>query len=46
MTHRVHIMHETRCTSCSELIRPGEIARIPGWKQLTHEHCSSEEADQ
>lgn len=46
MTHRVQIMHETSCTSCSRPIHPGEIARIPGWKQLTHEHCSSEEADQ
>lgn len=39
-------MHETSCTSCSRPIHPGEIARIPGWKQLTHEHCSSEETDQ
>lgn len=42
MTHELTVMHETRCTSCNRMIQPGEQARIPGWKQITHTDCTQE----
>ena len=44
MTHRLQIMEQTRCTSCNRPIKPGQWARIPGWRQIPHDHdCTRED---
>lgn len=46
MTHRLTILHTTRCTACGKTMPPGTPARIPGWKQLTHEYdCTNTPRD-
>lgn len=46
MTHRLTILHTTRCTACGKTMPPGTPAVIPGWKQLIHEDpCTGDAPD-